>query len=459
MEILCAVAVTINVGFTSDQDVSITEYHDGSPKLRRASDWFIDHLMKIFNHDVIEVKKFYKSAGLTERKFKGLRNSISYCLDWLDFIFSSEFTETLYEENFKRHCDELFEKDPQLLIDLIKIANVKDRTVLQMESLRDLARFDYFVALALKQFFSKEEIVDMRKIADEMSTMKISKILDELVSNKCNQPDIAEKIMFLQELTPFAIEEIHKLLSNTNYFLVSNPQLTTGIILPTAWKDYISTVDQIPADSTKLFEESLCVTIGNKLLLLSAHLSAKSRQKSEGKLKNYQDQMILLNSFLSSHEVVIGGCDFNHFVSATCSSDENCNSLCAELKYPFTLSSSTCRKERTFMQVQYDKADHRDCGSKDGIFVKGGAFVFNEEPTSSKVVDDSAAVVSSHSTYSACCKCFVGTLNGSYKEEEFPATTASEEMTLPCAFHPYDHFAVVGTIQLSEPIQLVKHNG
>lgn len=138
-----------------------------------------------------------------------------------------------------------------------------------------------------------------------------------------------------------------------------------------------------PIDNeTSVMDESVFIQLEDGTIIANTHLTSKSRERAEGRPKNYQDQMTaLIQYFETCPKFVLGG-DFNHFPNVIPTN---------AAMFPYSTEQYTTNKTRTWVQPQTSKADKpaKTCAD---MFITSGNFDIEDgkEPRVCLVGDESS---------------------------------------------------------------------
>lgn len=438
-------AISLNVGFTDGSVTSIVEFLDSNnTNLLNAS--------KALHQDYLsqhpEYQHIFANASKLERNFKENRLSVTFDRKLIDRLFDVDDQQFNNQHQYIQMCQNKFDamvSNQESLNYYFRKAHVNSKSELD-NIIQDLFRFDFICHELIKQHFTKEQLHQMHDEAENMSTGKIEKILYSINQRYFGESFCQDKAFFLQELTPSSVQFLRSSLDNTEYELYTNQKELVAIIIPKNWRNIFSSIrvrdDLLEEDDTLLSNEFLLLELTDSsttIYLNSVHFSAKKRENANHNQpkKNREDQLLSYNKFLEQMTAsfaqddmernlfLVFGCDFNQETMSVSkdSSLNHCSIISATQKVP-TIDVATCRKQRSFLQVQWNKAHVLDEGSKDGIGVVGkqGIMILDYK---------------------------VGYLSGSYLENPRDKREGnSSDVLIPNGFHPYDHFAVIAAIKI-----------
>lgn len=387
--------ITQNIGCTDETNaVSILEFYNGEKKLKDASDFLLNLLQSKMSQT--ELKAFYDSCSIVERKFKTERGSIAYSTQFLDMIYDTDITEEQYISEAFKIFNQLILIDDNLEKNLMKVGKFQSTEQL-FEVLTNLFRFDYYCAKAVIQFYTKEEIVLLHARAKESLQEKL-RLTSELIIGSDGLV-----ICCLQEVTRSFCDMLQSHIGS-DFVVKMNVDETTAIVHSS---NIITEQIEFPEDATELRKEILVLKTIDDVIIISGHFSSKKKADvKDGILKNHNDQLVTFNTFLSSlktkgYAKIISGCDYN------CQTTISPDGVTEFVQFDGEIPSgpiSTCKKERTALQTQFKKINKLDCGSKDKISVSGLTIV------------------------SGCVTIMDGTLT------DLPC--------LPTSSHPFDHYTI-----------------
>ena len=340
--------VSLNI---SGSQTNVLEFNDESPEIKFLNESFVRHLRSICRDDPVLFDAVYINVNVLDKDYSTERFSVLYNMLPESFVLDTNLTFNDFCTAWEAHHNTLANKFGFYFKKSKLDINVVEDHVKMWTVLSGLKTFDWCAVLAFRDLHASVESAFHRKTLGDFH---------RIMSNALScQPQMIAGYLQRAQPTAFMFQEAcmtnlvewTETIGMAGYQIVLNESGTTGFFIPTTTQYELISVTP---DETKFSEETAAISIefgGERLTLISSHLSSKNRSKAKC-AKNYEDQMVSLINFCQGFPKYVVGSDINHHPSNVVGLIPSEN-------------IATTNKERTWVQAQKGKAGVNDQGCKD----------------------------------------------------------------------------------------------